>query len=170
MNMVTRRTVLGTGLAIAAVARIPGADAHAARAIDALLIDEGIEMPREVAAFIEASRRTLPVAGIQLDAAAHARVKRTFDQSLVIVGISSGATLFCLERIGWDHGFRLTGRTQQCVRDAGEAACWLDVAAYLTGAQPAATSPALIVRAYRPSRADGTLHAWIMRKPAHREA
>jgi hypothetical protein len=164
--------VLGAGLAFAAVASAAGIGVYGpaarrrpdARSIDALLIDESIEMPRQVAAFVNASRRTLPVVGIQLDAAAHAGLMRLLDKSQTLIGISSGATLFCLERLGWDHGFRLTGRSQQCASDLGEGACRQDVAAFLRGAQHHAASLAPLARAYRPSRMDGTLHARVMQK------
>jgi hypothetical protein len=170
--MVTRRIVLGTGLTFAAVACAAGLGMYGsaarrhpdARSIDALLIDESIEMPRQLAAFIKASRRTLPVVGIQLDAAAHVRLMRLLDKSQALIGISSGATLFCLERLGWDHGFRLTGRSQQCASNLGAGGCRQDVAAFLSGAQHSAASIASLARAYRPSRADGTLHAWSMQK------
>jgi hypothetical protein len=86
--------------------------------------------------------------------------------SFAIVGISSGATLFCLERIGWDHGFRLTGRSRRCAGDPGGDACREDVAAFLSGVHPPAASTSLLARAYQPSRADGMLHTWIMQKSA----
>jgi hypothetical protein len=172
--MVTRRTVLGAGLAFASVAFTAGFGAYGptarprpeVRSIDVLLIDESIEMPRQMAAFIKASGRALPVVGIQLEAAAQAGLRRVLDKSHAVVGISSGATLFCLERIAWDHGFRLTGRTQRCASDPGDEACRQDVAAYLSGAHPPAASSSLLARAYRPSRADGMLHAWVMQKSA----
>jgi hypothetical protein len=169
--MMTRRVVLGAGVAIASVACTAGFGGYGAarrrrdaRSIDALLIDESIEMPRQTTAFIEASRRKLPVVGIQLDAAARARLMRVLDKSHSIVGISSGATLFCLERIAWDHGLRLAGRSQRSVGDAADDACQQDVAAFLSGVHPAAASPMPLTRAYRPSRADGTLHVWVMQK------
>ena len=172
--MVTRRTVVGAGLAFASVACATGVGVQGptvrlrreARSIDALLVDQDIEMPRQMAAFIKASIRSLPVVAIQLDAAAHAGLRRILENSLAIVGISSGATLFCLERIGWDHGFRLTRRSQRCAGDAGADACREDVVAYLSGVHPPAASPSLLARAYRPSRTDGLLHVWIMQKSA----
>ena len=172
--MVTRRTVLGAGVAFASVAFTAGFGTQGptarprreARSIDALLVDESIEMPRQMAALIKDSRRALLVVGIQLDAAAQAGLRRVLDKSRGIVGISCGATLFCLERIAWDHGFRLTGRSQGCTSDPGDDACRQDVAAYLSGAHPPAASPSLLARAYRPSRADGLLHAWVMQKSA----
>ncbi|MBB4199846.1 hypothetical protein GGD83_003670 [Rhodoblastus sphagnicola] len=115
-----------------------------------------------MAAFIESAARTLPVVGLQLDAAAYAKLIGVLGKSRAIVGISSGATLFCLERMAWDHGFRLTQRTDHCAGDA----CLEDVAAILSGARALAASPLILVRTYRPSRADGMLHAWVMQKSA----
>jgi len=169
--MMTRRTVLGAGLALASACTAAFGECGASgrrhrerRSIDALLIDQSIEMPRQLPAFITACGRTLPVVGIRLDAAAHAGLRHVLDTSHAIVGISSGATLFCLERIAWNHGFRLTGRSQRCASDPGDNACWRDVTAYLSATHPLAAIPSLSTRAYRPSRADGLLHAWVMQK------
>jgi len=169
--MMTRRTVLGAGLAFTAVACStafgapdPTARRRDARAVDALLVDETIELPRQLSAYIKARSLTLPVIGIQLDAASHGGLKDVLNRSQVIVGISSGATLFCLERIAWDHGLRLTERSQRGPGDPGDDACCPDVAALLSGTHPLAATSSQIVRAYRPSRGDGTLHTWAMRK------
>jgi len=167
--MITRRTALGAGLALTAVASTAGFSAYARAAsgaggvIDALLIDETMDIPSPVAALIEARPRTVPVVGISLDAAAHERLMLVLGGSRTIAGISSGATLFCVERLGWDHGFRLTARREQRVDDPIGDAFRGDAAAFLAGSSAAAGSPAL-VRAYRPSRADGVLHAWVMQK------
>jgi hypothetical protein len=169
--MASRRTVLGTGLAFASLFAIdaPAATGLSARSrrtsrsIDALLVDETIGMPRAVAAFADASRRTLPVVAIGLDATAQAGLTRLLRDSRVIAGISSGATLFCLERIAWDHGLRLAGRNQIRSSALGDASLD-DVAALLAGAHPSGAVAAKLVREYRPSRADGVLHAWVMRK------
>jgi hypothetical protein len=170
--MVTRRTAIGAGLAFASVACAAGFGAYGqtaprrreARSIDALLIDEGIQMPRQMVAFIKAGRRAIPVVGIQLDAAGQAGIMRVLNESQAIAGISSGATLFCLERIAWDHGFRLTERIQRFANDLGDDADPRDVAAFLSGAHPSAASSSPLARDYRPSRADGVLHAWTMQK------
>jgi hypothetical protein len=122
-----------------------------------------------LAAFIKAASRTVPVIGIRLDAAAHAGLLRVLDQSQAIAGISSGAALFCMERIGWDHGFRLTGRSQRCAGDLGADACQQDVTEFLREASGPAASALPLARAYRPSRADGTLHAWVMQKSVTRQ-
>ena len=170
--MLTRRTAIGAGLAFAAVACFAAAGEYApatrhrrdARSMDALLIDQRIEMSRAMAAFIEANRRAVPVVGIELDAHGQVELMRVLDKSKAIVGVSSGATLFCLERIAWDHGFRLTARSERCAGKPGDDACRQDVAAYLAGVQPLAAKSTPLARAYRPSRADGMLHAWVMQK------
>jgi len=170
--MMTRRTAVGAGLAFTAAVCTAGFGAYdpTARrrgevlAIDALLIDESIAMPRRMLTFIEANKRVLPIVGIGLDAAAQAGLRRLFGQSHAIAGLSSGATLFCLERIAWDHGFRLTERSGQCARDPSDHTCRRELAAFLGGAYLSAASPSPVARAYRPSRADGMLHAWVMQK------
>ena len=172
--MMTRRTFLGAGLAVtvAACTNAFGADdtsaqrRREARAIDALLLDATIEIPGQLSMLIEASRRTLLVLAIQLDAASHAGLINVLNKSQTIVGVSSGATLFCLERMAWDHGLRLIERRQRCDSDAGDDPCGPDLAALLSAAHPLAASPSPLVRAYRPSRVDGTLHVWTMQRYA----
>jgi hypothetical protein len=133
--------------------------------IDALFIDETIELPRPMAAFASASRQSLPVVGLSLDAAAHAGLGRVLAASNALVGLSCGATLFCLERIAWDHGFRLVERRQQLSGNAADDTCLRAVCEYLGAtASAAAGAEARLVRSYRPSRADGLLHAWLMQK------
>lgn len=168
-HLMTRRTALGAALVFASACCFTGGRAYAAvapaqpqaRAIDALLVDDSIEMPPAIAALVEASRRTCPVVGIRLDAAAQPPLNRLLGKSEGIVGISSGATLFCLERIAWDHGFRLTGRCERRTGGPSDDAWRQDVAAFLGGRRP---DSSLLARAYRPSLADGTLHAWTMHK------
>ena len=174
--MMTRRTAIGAGLALAAAACTAGFASFETRArrgqtspIDALLIDETIEMPRQITAFIKACGQRWPLVGIQLDATAHAGLMQVLNKSSAIVGISSGATLFCLERLGWDHGLRLRARSHWCAADLNGAACQQEVAAWLNGAPYSAASPSPLARSYRPSRADGMLHAWVMQKSPSRQ-
>jgi hypothetical protein len=134
----------------------------ASRSIDALLVDETIEMPQQVQAFIGARRQLLPIAAIRLDTAAQAVLARHLGRGRVIAGISSGATLFCLERMAWDHGFRLAGRNQIPISALGPRASQADVAAFLAFAHPTGTAGLKAVRTYRPSRTDAMLHAWVM--------
>jgi len=152
------------------VAHDPSAPGRSeATSIDALFVDETIVMPGPLAAFIKGERRTVPVLGLRLDAAAHAGLLRVLGQSQTIAGVSCGAALFCLERLGWDHGFRLTGRSQRCVGDLGGDVCQQDVADFFDESHDSAASAALPARAYRPSRTDGMLYAWVMQKSAGRQ-
>ena len=172
--LVTRRAVIGTG-AVAASLAYAGSSAASARAadnraairpIDAMLIDDGLDLPRPLADFVTARARTLPVVTIRLDAAGHSALNRVLNESHVIVGITAGATLFCVERIAWEHGYRLTARTQRGHADFNAANGRRVVAAFLNDAHPFTASPALPAAAYRPSLNDGMLHAWAMRKDA----
>jgi hypothetical protein len=175
--MPTRRTVLGAGAAFASLSAIDGfaaADLRVRRrtvspSINALLVDETIEMPPQMATLIDWNRRTIRVVGIRFDASAQAGLARLLSESSVVAGISSGATLFCLERMAWDHGFRLAGRMQLHTSAMGDDASQADVAAFLGGALALRLNDPSVIRAYRPSRADGTLHTWIMQK-SRREA
>jgi len=173
--MITRRTAISAGLVFASAACATGFDAYGAttqdrrraRSFDALLLDETIELPRQLprqlVAYVQVASPALPVVGIRLDVAEQAGLMRILDKSDAIIGISSGATLFCLERIAWDHGYRLTARSQ---RNAGDVARRQDVAAFLAGSHPSSASPSSLARAYRPSRADDMLHVWTMHKTA----
>jgi hypothetical protein len=176
-QMMTRRTALGAGVALAAAGCAAGftafetcAHRRHTRPIDALLIDKTIEMPRQITALIKAGAQKWPVIGVQLDAPAHAGLMQVLNKSSAIVGISSGATLFCLERLGWDHGFRLCTRSHWCAADLDGDACQQEVAALLGGAPSSTASPSPLARSYRPSRADETLHGWCMQKSAPRAA
>jgi hypothetical protein len=179
-HTVTRRSAIGAGLAFASVAiasvacpvavGAPAAPRRAGmRPIDALFVDETIELPGPVAGFIDASRHRVAVVGIRLDAASHAGLLRLLDASHAIAGVSCGATLFCLERIAWDRGLRLAGRSGRMACAPGCDALRGDVDALLGGARLAVDDTPGAVRAYRPSRVDGTLHAWLMHRPG-REA
>lgn len=165
MPALTRRHAIGAGLAVASAACVNGIGAYAAtartRAIDAMLIDDTVAMPADLADAIRARRPDLPIVTIGLDAAGQAGLRQTLGEGGAIVGISSGATLFCLERMAWDHGFRLTARSQRAMRDT---ACTQDVAAFLAGASPAGAVARAHIRTYRPSRADSVLHVWALHK------
>ena len=176
--MATRRTVIGAGMAFASLTGAAGFAIFGpnmprrqdAPSIDALLVDQTVEMPPYVTALLEIARRTKPVIGIQLDAAAHAGLRQVLHSSHVIAGVSSGATLFCLERIAWDHGFRLTERGEHSAGSLDGHPSRQRLAAFLEGAYPSAAPSSALDRAYRPSRADGMLHAWVMRKSAGRQS
>lgn len=162
---------MGTGLAVLSVAGTAsisayGQSAGSAHETDVLLIDGSITMPRPVKAFIEANRHTTSVVDIRLDAAGHSELKRILQESRTVTGVTSGATLFCLERIAWDHGFRLTARAQRNACDLDGHACIRDVTKFLARAHPAAIKPSSGAHTYRPSQMDGTLQAWTMHKSA----
>jgi hypothetical protein len=152
--MITRRSAITTGLAAASALWAGGLRAstqrpvgHEERSIDALLVDQNVQMSRQADALIAKFGRSLPVLAIRLDAAGHSDLMRAFSTSRTIAGISSGATLFCLERLAWDHGYRLIHRTQ-----------------YLLG--PLNEMPAQECADYRPSHVDGALHLWVMQNRA----
>jgi hypothetical protein len=74
-----------------------------------------------------------------------------------------------VERIAWDQGFRLVARSAWSAGGPGIQAWPRDVAALLGGGHLAVEGQSPAARAYRPSRIDGLLHAWVMHKSA-REA
>jgi hypothetical protein len=96
-------------------------------------------------------------------------LKPIFNSALMIAGISSGATLFCLERIAWDHGYRITRRSEHEFKAIAANALKNDatvvaLADAIIGNKPETFAKAIAPasRAYRPSMTDDTLHAWIM--------
>ena len=158
--LMTRRSVIGTGLAALSVAATTGAHRRIARQFDVLLVDSGIALPNPAAAFVEAQRKLVPVVDVQLDAAGYARVKAVLGRHQAALGISSGATLFCLERIAWDCGYRLSGHGKHSLGDMpDEPSRRRELASMLNGQ----LSPA---RGYQPSQADGVLHFWSIARPA----
>ncbi|WP_408591004.1 hypothetical protein [Novosphingobium sp.] len=168
--MITRRALLGNALvaastigpAGAAIAGVlpPGVQTH--RTISALLIDRTVRQPRELSALIEVSRRSMPVVDLTLDAVAHNTLQQCLRDNEALVGISSGATLFCLERLAWDHGHRLTVRAEANGTDCSSLR--RAAAAFLSGARPAAAPGLSPPGAYAPSRADGVVHVWIIER------
>jgi hypothetical protein len=172
--LMTRRTAIGTGLVAMSLGTVAGAAIRSAeRPFGALLVDENAVLPDQLTAFVKLQSRTIPVVSVRLDAAGYAGVKRAFTRYQSVLGISCGSTLFCLERIAWDHGLRLTGRSEHCRDNQDNDACRSDLAAMLGGMQPSAGGASSGVRAYQPSRVDGTLHIWSLRKstvalPRHR--
>jgi hypothetical protein len=173
--MITRRTALGIGMTVACAALAGGFKAHAAtpsihqQPIDALLVDKSVPMPAQLSAYIDARRQMLPVVAIDLDAAGYSGLMDILSTSHALAGISSGATLFCLERLAWNHGYRLKGRTQQCLSALNDQACQQDLVTFLLAAHSPATRPSSGTTSYRPSHTDDTLHGWVMRKH-HRQS
>ena len=166
--MMTRRMAIGSGLAVAGLCGSTTGTFAAVTAgrrrdlaIDALLLDQTLAMPETIAGFAAARAGTLRVMGIDLDARAHPALMRVLADSKAIAGFSSGATLFCLERLAWDHGLRLTRRR---ARPAAEIS-WQDLAAALDDHAGVPSFPEAI-RRYAPSRADSLLHSWLMQKRA----
>ena len=173
MAMMTRRTAIGSGLTLVSAACASGFSAYAAplrdrefgRSPDVLLLDGTIELPRDLGGCIQIARPMPQVVEVRLDAAEQTELLRIFNKSSAIAGISSGATLFVLERIAWDHGYRLASRSQCDVRDGS----WRqDFVAATCGLHRFSPNPVSTTRNYRPSRADGLVHIWAMHKAAPR--
>jgi hypothetical protein len=170
--VITRRTALGAGLAVVTMAYGSGSRAFAntarrsfgAHTSDILLLDSSIEPPEPLANFIKGRHSNATVFPLHLDAASHSGLMRVLKDNDRIIGVSSGATLFCLERLAWDHGYRMTGRTQACASALGGKSCQQDIAAFIGGAHSPSAAMSPFVQSYRPSRADGVLHAWSMQK------
>lgn len=164
--MMTRRQVLGTGVALASISATPGwaaaprGGAGTGQLPDALVVDDSMVLPDSVASLVEAGSSTLPLFRLRLDAPGLADLAGTLNRSVVLAGISSGASLFCLERIARDSGYRLIARQQH---RADAASCRHELTALLLGRTQAPADGASL-RAYAPSRADGAVHTWLLAK------
>jgi len=176
--MVTRREVLGAGVALASISSAIGLNsAYGASAVkdhtglpkvDTLVLDEGLGVSTTVADVLHHRTPDLSLFTLGLDAVTSIRLKHLFNSAQVIAGISSGATLFCLERIAWDYGYRITRRSEHEFSAKANAlendATVLALADKIISNKPESFAAAIAptTRAYRPSRTDDTLHAWIM--------
>lgn len=165
--LVTRRSAIVGGLAAASMAT--GAGAAICRKqqspFQVLLFEEEVTLPDHLTAFAGLQARTMPVEVLRLDASGYAGINRILALNSSVLGISSGATLFCLERMGWDHGFRLMARSEHCVGNRDSEACRRELAAFLGAAEGPGARSHPSVRSYQPRRTDGAVHVWAMRKP-----
>lgn len=171
--MATRREVLGAGLAVGATLVSSGAAwilddpvterGPIRRAAQALLVSESIALPPGLDSLAAPHSSLVPVIRVGLAQGAYRELKRVLDRHEVIAGLSTGASLFCIERIAWDHGLRLM-RLQQL---DGPACDWRSLARpAMALIHPAREDVALKpgVSAYCPSRSDGIVHGWILQK------
>lgn len=171
--MITRRETLGGGLAAVAAMAAPMLAATPASAapgvdalrLDALLVDDAIHLPAAITALVEVLQPATTIVPLRLDAAGLADVARVLRRGAVVAGISSGASLFCLERIAWDSGFRLASRRAVSATGATFEDCRRELAPVLQGQVSTAGNLAAI-RHYAPSRTDGVVHVWLLHKPA----
>ena len=81
----------------------------------------------------------------------------------LVIGISSGATLFCVERIAWDSGLRIARRSQHGCDQASDLAGIRELAAALDGACPALPGHLAALATLQPAHGDNTLHIWTLR-------
>jgi hypothetical protein len=175
--MITRREVLGAGVALASISSVMGLNsAFGAEAVNnptalpkvsALVLDEGLGVSTPLLDVLHRHKRDLSFLTLGLDAFASTALKPLFSSGQMIAGLSAGATLFCLERIAWDYGYRITRRSEHEFKaSAGNEndALVLALASSIMNNQPEPFAAAIAPnnRAYRPSRSDDTLHSWIM--------
>jgi len=177
--MITRREVLGAGVALTAVSGVIGlnfastasevSDQNDLMKVRALILDEGISVSTKLVASLRTRTPNLELLTSGLDSFTSIELKRIFNSGVTIAGISSGATLFCLERIAWDYGYRITRRSEHefnvgIVDAHGMDSMILALANSIMSNKPEflAAASATSNRAYRPSRSDDTLHAWIV--------
>jgi hypothetical protein len=180
--MVTRRKVLGAGLAIVSVSGAIGLNSPSRRRVvkdqtglpelGALMLDERLGVSKTLVAHLRNRNPGLPFLTIRLDSPALTKLKQVFERSQMVAGISCGATLFCLERIAWDHGYRIARRSEhefnaKVARTSENNATVLALADAIIANRPeSSTAISLAGRTYRPSGRDHTLHAWVMQRAA----
>jgi hypothetical protein len=152
----------GAGLSVALAIAAPSLARSPASSPPLLLIDETVTLPDRLAAFVADWRRLQPVSPLSLDASGYNALRRTMAEYSQIIGIGSGATLFCVERIAWDCGLRIAWRSQHGCNQAGDSAGIRELAAALDGACPAPTGQLAALATLQPAHGDGTLHIWTL--------
>lgn len=172
--MTTRREVLESGLIAAAI--LGGGSATTAIAapsrhplgsfsdVDALLVSESIVLPAGLRLTATGSGRTLPVIPVGLTHAQYGDLRRVLARYDAVAGLSSGAELFCIERIGWNYGMRLM-QLHSREASSGDPLGNARAAMQLLGRVESQVGPIARPANYRPSQADGLVHAWILQKP-----
>jgi hypothetical protein len=180
---VTRREVLRAGLALASISGAIGLDAAFAATAGkdqlglpkpgAIVLDEDLEMSAALVRFLQSRKPDLPLLALRLDSTTSTQLKPIFNSAPVIAGLSSGATLFCLERIAWDHGYRISRRSEHLLDSVTANAADNDATVARLADAIIDDEPALFAtaidpagRAYRPSMTDRTLHSWILQMTA----
>ena len=113
--MTSRRDVIRTGLAGAALPLAPLAQARAATGSDPVIhraiYDERFQAGRDFA--LEAARRgwhAVAIRGDVTDVWFHHLDLRWKQGPAAIAGVTSHSSLFVLERLAWDAGLRVTAR------------------------------------------------------------
>ncbi len=171
--LMTRRTALQAALALATAAvrptaalsdeaLQPGSIHRHAVSLDGLFIDETIQLSGTLLDWLYAARHTLPVVGVRLDARSHESLQQALSSGRTFLGCSTGATLFCLERMAWEHRLRLTDRRTLPIAQLNLQTLRQTVATVVDERPSHVASPVTAVRTYRPSRTDGLLHIWLM--------
>lgn len=168
--MITRRATLGLALTASALSAAGIGTAKSLLsnrtqlgAIDALLVDSEVAIQLPLTDLLSFVRHRYPAVALGLDPAGLQKLNHLFGSSQTIIGLSSGAALFCVEQMAADYGFRLTARGQQ---GTAEPALLPEVADLVRGFVPAASGVISCVRNYRASRSDNQLHAWVLQKSA----
>jgi len=177
--MITRREVLGVGLALTSISCAIGLnlacgvtavkDHTGLPKLGAMVLDESLSVSPTLIDVLHHRKHDLSLLTIGLDAFRSIELKHLFNSGQMIAGLSSGATLFCLERIAWDHGYRMTRRSEhEFVATAASSpdsdATVSVLAEAIIRDRPESFAAAIATggHAYRPSMTDDTLHAWIM--------
>ena len=163
-RMTTRREVLGAGLALASMpvtAGLRSAFPAAAALPDAIVLDEALDISAPLAELLGRRKPALPLLSLRLDSFASIQLRQLFAGGWTIAGLSSGATLFCLERIAWDHGYRLSRHSERASTFNADMPALADA---IMGSEPDrfAATISRVSHAYRPSMTDGAVHAWMM--------
>lgn len=160
--MMSRRTLMGAGIAAASLTAVSGVRAAVpgTRRVETLLVDASLDLPPPLHTFVQQQKVSMRVSDIALDVGGHRELRQLFRHGAVVAGLSSGATLFCVEQVAKDAGWRITARRTHALAGQGEAACRADLATFLSGAG----ASGLAGGAYAPSRADNLLHIWVFER------
>ena len=146
------------------------ADTMALPPISALLTDYEVDESSRCAQDLRTQLQGITILPATLDAKFYGELNMLFRSHRSIGGITTGAALFCLERIAWDHGLRLAWRRSFTLAATGHDALPFPMLARSFTGDSRALTPSNPIRGYRNSRSDRLIHAWILNpKPASTE-
>jgi hypothetical protein len=174
--MVTRREILTAGaifgslLPITTVAFFDDANSQATSSqhtissapISAFLMDDEVEESARFAKALRTKLQRIIVLPATLDSKFYSELNVLFSSRHLIGGITTGAALFCLERIAWNRGLRLVWRRNFSREATGQGTIPFAMLARSLSGDSRALTPSNPIRSYRPSRSEQLVHAWIL--------
>ena len=130
--------------------------------ISAFLMDDEVEASARFAKVLRVKLQGVTVLPATLDSKFYSELNVLLSSHRLIGGITTGAALFCLERIAWNRGLRLVWRRNFLHEATGHSTIPFAVLTRSFSGDSQALTPSNPIRSYRPSRSDQLVHAWIL--------